>query len=195
MPVTAARARGRRNLLTQTEPRPSRGCLGEDGRVSTPVRSGGVEPVGYGDQLLEQVTRGWAPDGTPAVGVQEPDAIRGEPMNHGCARTWVRDRRAAVLSALTLLAVCCGSAGLPVDTTASPTTTAMTTAAVASASTSVSLPGLLVTDPKSSRCAGHPSVPTCCCRSAPVSSTTNSQTTSTAGTPSSPTADRQALAA
>jgi len=40
---------------------------------------------------------------------------------------------------------------------------------------------------KSSRCAGHPAAPTCCCRSAPVSSTTNSPTTSTAGTPSSPT--------
>ncbi len=74
MPVTAARARGWRKLLTLTDPRPSRGRVGEDGRVSTPVRFGAVEPVGYAE-LLEQVTRGWAPDGTPAVGVQEPDAM------------------------------------------------------------------------------------------------------------------------
>jgi hypothetical protein len=55
MPVTAARARGWRKLLTLTDPRPSRGCVGEDGRVSTPVRFGAVEPVGYAE-LLEQVT-------------------------------------------------------------------------------------------------------------------------------------------
>jgi len=49
---------------------------------------------------------------------------------------------------------------------------------------------------KSSRCAGHPAAPTCCCRSAPVSSTTNSPTISTAGYPEfTHTADRQALAA
>ncbi len=77
-------------------------------------------------------------------------------MNHGCARSWVRTRRTAVLSALTLLAVGCGATGSPVDTTAAPTSTtrATTTATGASAtsgaptSTSVSLPGgLLVTDP------------------------------------------------
>jgi len=77
-------------------------------------------------------------------------------MNHCCARTWVRTRRAAVLSALTLLAVGCGATGSPVDTTAAPTSTstATTTATGASAtstaptSTTVSLPGgLLATDP------------------------------------------------
>jgi len=75
-------------------------------------------------------------------------------MNHGCARTWVRTRRQAVLSALTLVAVGCGATGPPVDTTAAPTTTATTTATGASAisaaptSTSVSLSGgVLATDP------------------------------------------------
>jgi len=54
MPVAAASARGRRKLLTLTEPRPSRGRVGEDGRVSTSAGSGVVEPVGYA-ALLEQV--------------------------------------------------------------------------------------------------------------------------------------------
>jgi hypothetical protein len=40
---------------------------------------------------------------------------------------------------------------------------------------------------KNSRCAGPHKVPTCYFRSAPESSTTNSPTTSTAGTPDSPT--------
>ncbi len=43
-------------------------------------------------------------------------------MNHGCARTWVRTRRAGVIAALTWLAVGCGATGSPVDTTAAPTT-------------------------------------------------------------------------
>jgi hypothetical protein len=78
-----------------------------------------VEPVGYAE-LLEQVTRDWAP-AAPAVGAGG-DVMRGEPMNHRCARTWVLTRRTAVLAALTLLAVGCGATGSPVDTTAAPTT-------------------------------------------------------------------------
>ncbi len=54
MPVTAASARGRRKLPTLTEPRPSRGRVGEDGRVSLSAGSGVVAPVGYAE-LLEQV--------------------------------------------------------------------------------------------------------------------------------------------
>jgi len=83
--------------------------------------------------------------------------MRGEPMNHGCARTWVGTRRAAVLAALTLLVVGCGATGLPVDTTAAPTSTirATTTGTGASAtstapaSTSVSPQGGLLTQPGS----------------------------------------------
>ena len=56
-------------------------------------------------------------------------------MNHRCACTWVRTRRAVVLAALTLLVVGCGATGSAVDTTAEPTTTtpATTTATAASA--------------------------------------------------------------
>jgi len=54
MPAMAASARGWRKLPTLTEPRPSRGRVGEDGRMSTPARSGAVAPVGYAE-LLEQV--------------------------------------------------------------------------------------------------------------------------------------------
>ena len=80
-------------------------------------------------------------------------------MNHRCARTWVRTRRAVALAALTWLAVGCGATGSAVDTTtAAPTTTTTTPAtttatgasatSMAPASTSVSLPGgLLATDP------------------------------------------------
>ncbi len=90
-------------------------------------------------------------------------------MNHACARTWVRTRRTAVLSALTLLAVGCGATGSPVDTTtAAPTTTATTTSTGASAtstapaSTSVSLPGgLLVTDPPHNAVQPFPAAGSC----------------------------------
>ncbi len=79
-------------------------------------------------------------------------------MSHGCARTWVRTRRAVALAALTWLAVGCGATGSPVDTTTAAATTTTTTAtttgtgasvtSAAPTSTSVSLPGgLLVTDP------------------------------------------------
>jgi len=88
-------------------------------------------------------------------------------MNHRCACTGVRTRRAVALAALTWLVVGCSATGSAVDTTAvAPTTTATTTGAGASAtsmapaSTSVSMPGglpaspsvslpggLLVTDP------------------------------------------------
>ncbi len=94
-------------------------------------------------------------------------------MNHGCARTWVRTRRAAVLAALTLLVVGCGATGSPVDTTtAAPTTTttATTTGAGASAtptSTSVSLPGgLLVTDPPHNAVQPFPAAGSCHARQA-----------------------------
>ncbi len=97
-------------------------------------------------------------------------------MNHGCARTWVRTRRAAVLAALTLLVVGCGATGSPVDTTtAAPTTTttATTTDAGASAtptaptSTSVSLPGgLLVTDPPHNAVQPFPAAGSCHARQA-----------------------------
>jgi len=97
-------------------------------------------------------------------------------MNHGCAPTWVRTRRAAVLAALTLLVVGCGATGSPVDTTtAAPTTTttATTTGAGASAtptaptSTSVSLPGgLLVTDPPHNAVQPFPAAGSCHARQA-----------------------------
>ncbi len=73
-------------------------------------------------------------------------------MNHRCACTWVRTRRAVALAALTWLAVGCGATGSAVDTTTvAPTTTTTTTAtttatgasttSTAPASTSVSLSG------------------------------------------------------
>ncbi len=91
-------------------------------------------------------------------------------MNHRCACTWVRTRRAVALAALTWLAVGCGATGSAVDTTAAPTstTTATTTAAGASvtsaapASTSVSLPGgLLVTDPPHNAVQPFPAAGSC----------------------------------
>ncbi len=59
-------------------------------------------------------------------------------MNHRCACTWVRTRRAVALAALTLLVVGCGATGSAVDTTTvapTTTTTAPTTATGASATT------------------------------------------------------------
>jgi len=104
--------------------------------------------------------------------------MRGGPLNHGCARTWVATRRAVVLAALTLLAVGCGAIGSPVDTTAAPTstststttttTTATTTGTGASAtstapaSTSVSPQGgLLVTDPPHNAVQPFPAAGSC----------------------------------
>jgi len=97
-------------------------------------------------------------------------------MNHGCARTWVRTRRAVALAALTWLAVGCGATGSAVDTTAvapTTTTTATTTATGASAtsaaptSTSVSLPGgLLVTDPAHNAVQPFPAAGSCHARQA-----------------------------
>jgi len=103
--------------------------------------------------------------------------MRGEPMNHGCACTWVRTRWAAVLAALTWLVVGCGATGSPVDTTTTvaptSTTTATTTATTASAtstaptSTSVSLPGgLLVTDPPHNAVQPFPAAGRCHARQA-----------------------------
>jgi len=100
-------------------------------------------------------------------------------MNHGCARTWVRTRRTAVLAALALLAVGCGATGSPVDTTPAPTptttttTTATTTAtgasatATAPASTSASLPGgLVATDPPHNAVQPFPAAGSCHARQA-----------------------------
>jgi len=91
-------------------------------------------------------------------------------MNHRCARTWVRTRRAVALAALTWLAVGCGATGSAVDTTAAPTTTttATTTATGASAtstapaSTSVSpRGGLLAIDPPHNAVQPFPAAESC----------------------------------
>ncbi|MDQ2723848.1 MAG: hypothetical protein M3Y19_11160, partial [Actinomycetota bacterium] len=88
-------------------------------------------------------------------------------MNHGCARTWVRTRRSAVLAALTLLPVGCGATGSPVDTTtAASTTTATATGAsvtsAAPASTSVTPQGgLLATDPPHNAVQAFPAAGSC----------------------------------
>ncbi len=96
-------------------------------------------------------------------------------MNHGCARTWVRTRRTAVLAALALLAVGCGATGSPVDTTPTPTTTITATTTVtgasatatAPASTSASLPGgLLATDPPHNAVQPFPAAGSCHARQA-----------------------------
>ena len=96
-------------------------------------------------------------------------------MNHRCARTWVRTRRAVALAALTWLAVGCGATGSAVDTTSASTTTttATTTATGASAtsaapaSTSVSLPGgLLAIDPAHNAVQPFPAAGRCHARQA-----------------------------